>query len=177
MAANLIIWEAANLFAGDDASDNSKHLTIQNIQLWQPKEKTKEHHAGGSIGAMMIGGLGFEAPEVTFKLMGVDAQTKALFGLGGNGTRPYTIYGALRNKNGGALIERKVVCMGRLIEVGESAYERGNVVDQDHKISEITHYELWEDKREVMYYDWPSSTWRVNGLNQLAEINSILRIP
>jgi len=176
MAANLIVWEAANLFAGDDATDNSKHLTIQNIQLWQPKEKTKEHHPGGGIGAMTIGGLGFEAPEVTFKLMGTDAQTKTLFGLGSNSTRPYTIYGALRNKNGGRLIERKVIVIGRLTEVGENEFSRGDLVDQDHKIQEISHYELWEDKKEVYFYDFFASIWRVNGVNQLDQTNAILRI-
>ena len=176
MAASVIIWEAANLFAGDDSPTNSKHLTLQNIQLWQPKEKTQEHHPGGAIGAITIGGLGFEPPEVTFKLVGADAQTKALFGLGANGTRPYTIYGALRDKNGGRLIERKVVVFGRLVEVGESEFKRGELIEQDHKIAEITHYELWENKSEVYYYDWFGSVWRVNGVNQLADINAMLRI-
>ena len=177
MAASVIIWEAANLFAGDDSNQNSKHLTIQNIQLWQPKEKTQEHHPGGGIGAITIGGLGFEPPEVTFKLTGTDAQTKALFGIGGNATKPYTIYGALRDKNGGRLIERKVVLFGRLTEVGENEYKRGELIEQDHKVTEITHYEMWEDKKEIYYYDFFGSVWRVNGDNQLATINSILRIP
>jgi len=177
MASSVIVWEAANLFAGDDSADNSKHLTVTNIQLWQPKEKTVEHHGGGSIGAITIGGLGFEAPEVTFKLGATDQQTKVLFGLGGNGIRPYTIYGALRDKNGGRLIERKVVVFGRLIEVGESEYSRGDKVEQDHKIAEITRYEFWEDKQEVYLYDYFASTWRVGGVNQLAETNAILRIP
>ena len=177
MAASVIIWEAANLFAGDDDPANSKHLTIQNIQLWQPKEKTQEHHPGGGIGAITIGGLGFEPPEVNFKLVGSDAQTKALFGIGSNGTRPYTIYGALRDKNGGRLIERKVVVFGRMTEVGENEFKRGELIEQDHTITEVTHYELWEDKKEVYYYDFFGSVWRVNGTNQLATTNAILRIP
>ena len=176
MAASLIVWEAANLFAGDDSPTNSKHLTIQNIQLWQPKEKTQEHHPGGGIGAITIGGLGFEPPEVTFKLTGSDAQTKALFGIGANGQRPYTIYGALRDKNGGRMIERKVIVFGRMIEVGENEFQRGQLMEQDHRIAEITHYELWEDKAEVYYYDFFGSVWRVNGVNQLAQMNAMLRI-
>lgn len=177
MAASMIVWEAANLFAGDDSPTNSKHLTIQNIKLWQPKEKTQEHHPGGGIGAITIGGLGFEPPEVTFKLTGSDSQTKALFGIGANGTRPYTIYGALRDKNGGRLIERKIVVFGRMTEVSESEFKRGDLLEQDHTITEITHYELWEDKVEVYYYDFFASVWRVNGTNQLAQTNAILRIP
>ncbi len=40
----------------------------------------------------------------------------------------------------------------------------------------VTHYELWEDKAEVYYYDFFASIWPVNGVNQLAQMNSILRI-
>ena len=176
MAASVITWESANLFAGDEGDNNSKHLTLTSVQLWQPKEKTESHHAGGAIGAIDIGGLGFEAPEISFKLVGPDAQTKTMFGLGQRGTRPFTIYGALRDKNGGRLIERKVVVFGRLVEVGESEYSRGKLIDQDHAIKEITHYEMYEDKNELYFFDWFSSTWRVGGVNQLAEQNAILRI-
>ncbi len=176
MAASVVIWEAANIFVGDDSPTNSKHLTIQSIQIWQPKEKTQEHHPGGGIGAITIGGLGFEAPELTFKVVGADAQSMSLFGLGGNGQRPYTIYGALRDKNGGRVIERKVVVFGRMLEVTPSEFKRGDLTDQDHKIGEITHYEMWEDKAEIYYYDFMSSIWRVRGENQLAQVNSILRI-
>lgn len=90
--------------------------------------------------------------------------------------QPYTIYGTLRDKNGGRMIECKVVVFGRMIEVGENEFQRGQLVDQDHRIAEITHYELWEDKAEVYYYDFFGSVWRVNGVNQLAQTNSILRI-
>jgi len=65
---------------------------------------------------------------------------------------------------------------GRLVEVGESEFKRGELIEQDHKIAEITHYELWENKAEVYYYDWFGSVWRVNGMNQLADINAMLRI-
>jgi phage tail tube protein FII len=177
MAASVIVMEAANIFCGDDSGDNSKHLTLTNLTLWQPKEKTVEHHAGGSIGAITIGGLGFEAPEMSFTLGACDVQTKMLFGIGGNGTRPYTVYQALRDKNGGRLIERKIVVFGRLIEVGENEFKRGDSTEQTHKISEITRYDYTEDKASIYLYDYFASTWSVGGVNQLAEHNSILRIP
>lgn len=176
MAASVIIWEAANLFAGDDGPNNSKHLSLQSTMLPTLREKTQEHHPGGGVGAITIGGLGIEALELPFKLTGVDAQTKALFGLGSNASRFYTLYGVLRDKNSGRAIERKAVVRGRLTEISEGEFQRGQLVDQDHKITEITHYELYENKAELYFYDFFSSTWRVNGIDQLAETNAILRI-
>jgi len=55
-------------------------------------------------------------------------------------------------------------------------FQRGQLMEQDHRIAEITHYELWEDKAEVYYYDFFGSVWRVNGVNQLAQMNAMLRI-
>jgi uncharacterized protein len=176
MAASVIIWEAANLYAGDNGPNNSKHLTLQSIQIPQLKEKTEEHTPGGGIGAISIGMMSLEMLEVTFKLVGSDVQTKAQFGLGSNGSQFYTIYGALRDKNSGRAIERKLIVKGRLVECGEDEFSRGKLTTQDHKIAEVTHYELYEDKAEVHYYDFFSSIWRVGRVNQLADVNAILRI-
>lgn len=176
MPSNLIIWEVANLYAGDDGPNNSKHLTLRTITLPSMKEKTEEHHAGGALAAVTMGGFGLEALELAFTLGGVDAQTKALFGLGARQIRPYTIYGVLRSKNDGREIERKAVVFGRMMEMTESEFERGRMSKQDHRIAEITHYELYEDKQEVYFYDHQTSIFRVNGLDQWATARGILRI-
>ena len=176
MATSVLVWEAANLFVGDSGPNNSKHLSLTSIKLPDMREKMQEHHAGGSIGALNIGGLGIEALDLTFKLVGADSQTKVQFGLGARAQQPFTIYGVLRDKNGGRAIERKAVVFGRLLELSEDEYSRGSLGSQDHKIGEITHYELFEDKQEVFYYDFFSSVWRVGGVNQNADTNAILRI-
>lgn len=176
MAQSLIVWEAANLFAGDDGPNNSKPLTLSSIMLPTFREKTQEHHPGGAIGAINIGGLGFEALELSFKLIGADAQTKAKFGLGSKSSQPYTVYGVLRDKNGGRAIERKAIAIGRLSEISESEFQRGQPGEQDHKITEVTHYELYEDKQEIFYFDFFASQWRVRGVDQLQDVNAILRI-
>lgn len=176
MAAKVIIWEEANIFAGDEGTDNSKHLKIRNITLPSFKEKTEEHAAGGAIGALMIGGLGLEPLELGFKLVGIDAQTKGLLGQTQSGNVPYTIYGVARDKHLGTAIERKIVAFGRLTEITESEWERGKLTDQDHKIMEIVHYEEYLDKDEVYYYDWTASIFRVGRVNRRADANAILRI-
>jgi hypothetical protein len=177
MAATVTIWEAANLFAGDDGPNNSKHLVLRSIMLPQLKEKSEEHHPGGAVAAISIGMRSIEALEMTFKVVGSDVQTKGLFGLGSLATRPYTVYGVLRDKQTGRAIERKAVVWGRLMELNESEFEKGKLTEQDHKIGEITRYELYEDKKEVIVFDFFASVWRVNQIDQLTDDRAILRIP
>ncbi len=176
MAAALRVIEAANLFAGDDGPDNSKHLTLQSVKLPDWREKTQEHHPGGSIGAINLGGFGIEAPELTFKLIGSDPQTRLLFGLGTRQLRPYTVYAVVRDKETSRAIERKVVVRGRMVEISAAELQRGSPGAQDHKVAEITHYEEYEDKQEIYLWDFYSATWRVRGVDQTASERAILRI-
>lgn len=176
MAASVTIWEAANLFAGDDGPNNSKHLTLSKVKLPDMTEKTEEHHGGGAIGAINIAGLGLNALEMSFDLVGADPQTMVQFGISSKATRPYTIYAVHRDKLNGRAIERKAVVFGRLTELTEDEYSRGQMGSQSHKITEIMHYELYIDRQEIYFYDYPSNTWRVRGVDQYAETNSILRI-
>lgn len=174
--ASIYIPETVNLFATDDGPDNSKHLQISGVTLPKLSEKTQEHHAGGAIGAIEIAGLGIDALTVGFKLAGYDQQTMAQFGLGATGTKPYTVYGVIRDKNGNQPIELKAVAWGRLTSVEASEFKRGDLADQTHEIKEITRYTLYWNKSELYYYDFFASKWRVNGVDQLADINAILRI-
>lgn len=176
MAATVLVWESANLFAGDNTTNNSKHLTLQSVMLPVMREKTAEHHAGGSIGAITIGGLGIEPFDITFKLVGSDPQTQALFGIGATATQAYTIYGAIRDKSDGTVKERKAIVRGRISELSESDFERGRLTEQTHKVTEVLHYELYYDKQEIYYFDYLTSTWRVNGIDRTSEVNNILRI-
>lgn len=176
MAARLLVIEAANLYAGDDGPNNSKHLTLQSVKLPDWREKTQEHHPGGSIGAITLGGFGIEAQELSFKLVGSDPQTRLQFGLGSKQIRPYTIYASVRDKETGRAIERKAVVRGRLVEMSSDEIQRGSPGAQDHKIAEITHYEEFEDKQEIYFWDFWSQTWRVGGIDQNADERAILRL-
>ena len=46
----------------------------------------------------------------------------------------------------------------------------------DYAINEVTHYEVWFDNKEKIYWDFWTNTWRVDGVDQNATTNSILRI-
>jgi len=174
--ATIFVPEALNLFVTDTGPDNSKHLVITETTLPKLEEKTFEHHPGGGIGAVEIGGLGINALSMGFKLMGVDPQTLAQFGLGGTGQLPFTVYGAIRDKQSGTAIELKAIVNGRLTEVDHGAWKRGDAAEQTHMIKEITMYQLYWNKKELYFYDFYNSTWRVNGANQQSDVQSILRI-
>lgn len=174
--ATIYVPEACNIFVSDQGPDNSKHLKISDITLPVLEEKTIEHHPGGGIGALDIGGLGINALTLTFKLMGVDPQTLAQFGLGGTGQIPYTIYGAVRDKQTGKAIELKAVATGRLVKADGGSIKRGDATEGTYEVKEITAYSLYWNKVELYFYDFFASAWRVNGVDQYADVNGILRI-
>ena len=177
MTASLLITEAMNLFSGDDGPNNSKHLNLASCMLPDLEEMKQEHHAGGSIGSIEVGGLGIKALMLKFKLNGYDPQTMTQFGLGSQTSRPYTLYGAVRDKATQKLTEVKAICWGRLGKVTLSEMKRGDLSGMDHEITEIIRYGLWYDKAEQYYYDWASAEYRVGGVSQVADVNAILRIP
>lgn len=174
--ATIFVPEALNIFVTDTGPDNSKHLKITDTTLPKLTEKTIEHHPGGGIGAIQIGGLGIDPLEAAFKLVGIDPQSLAQFGLGGSGQVPYTIYGAVRDKQTGVAVELKATIWGRLTEVDHGTWKRGVAAEQTHKIQEITRYALYWNKAELYYYDFYNSTWRVNSVDQVSDVNAILRI-
>ncbi len=173
--ATLFVPEAFNLFAGPASQPNaSKHLTITENTFPKLTEKTVEHHPGGSIGAITIGGLGLNALQHGFKLTGADAQTMALFGQSG---QTWTSYAVLRDKQGNAPVEWKVTEVGRLISLENDPLRRGDLSSQTHMIEEITFYEMMIAGQEVYYYDFFANIWRVNGVDLNQQTNAILRVP
>lgn len=173
----LFIQEAINLFAGDDGPDNSKHLTLESIKLPVLEESSQDYTPGGGIGEITVGNLGLKKLECTCKLKGYDPQVYSQFGIGTRGRRPWTMYGAIRDKRGNGLIELKAVMEGRLAKIEGDDLQRAELAGHDHTFHEIWHYELWWDKKEKYFYDFLTSEWRVDGVSQNADLRSILRIP
>lgn len=174
--ATIYIPEAMNIFVGDQGPDNSKHLKISDVTLPTLEEKTAEHHAGGSIGAVDIGGLGINPLSLGFKLAGVDPQSAAQFGIGGSAQLPYTILGAVRDKQAGTAIALQCVAWGRMVKMEPGQFKRGDIMEQTHEIKEIMRYQMLWNNVELYYYDFFSSTWRVNGVSQNSDVNAILQI-
>lgn len=174
--STLYVWEAANLFAGDDDPSKSKHLSIQNLKLPSLEEMYQDHHPGGSRVQVEIE-VGIKKLEPTFKLVGFDPDLLVQFGLGSKAKRVFTAYRVLRDKRTGTALEGKAVFEGRLGKITEDEFKRGDLAGADYAINEVTHYELWFDKKEKLYWDFFTNTFRVEGVETNADENTILRVP
>lgn len=176
MSATIYVMEAVNLFVGDHDPTASKHLTIQEMKLPTLQAIYADHHAGGALVQIEIE-LGIQKLEPTFKLAGVDPALLREFGLGSRLKNVFTAYGKIIDKRAGRAIEAKSIMEGRLGKIEPDAFQRGELMGHEYAINEITHYELWFDEKEMIVWDFYTNTWRVNGVDENADTNRILRIP
>lgn len=175
MASNLYVMEAANLYCGDHDPTKSKHLTLAELALPHLTEKYQDHHAGGSRVAIEVA-VGIQKLEPTFKLTGWDPDLLTQFGLGDRTKKSFTAYGVVRDKRTGSALSAMAIMEGRLGKVEPSAFKRGDLMDHAYAINEVTHYELWFDGAEKIFWDFFSSEWRLDGVDQNADERRILGI-
>ncbi len=173
--ANLYVMEAANLFCGDHDPKASKHLTLTELQLPALMEQFQDHHPGGSPVGIEVA-VGIQKLEPTFKLTGWDPDLLTQFGIGSRTKRVFTAYGVIRDKRTGAAMEAKAVIEGRLGKIEGEAFRRGELQSHDYAINEVTHYELWFDTREKLYFDFFTAEFRLDGQSANADERNILRI-
>ena len=175
--SNFYVMEAVNLFCGDHNPNNSKHLTLQTLQLPTLEEMTAEHTPGGSIAGLEIG-MGTLSPLAAgFKLAGYDPDLLSMFGIGKKQREVYTAYGVLRDKRTSRAIEAKSIFHARLNRIEPDEFSRGELMGHDHGLIEIMHYESYFDGKEKHYFDFFNQVWRVDGVSQNADERRILRIP
>jgi Phage tail tube protein FII len=169
------IVEGVNLFCGDHDPTNSKHLTLAELKLPDLTGIFADHHPGGArVGVEFE--VGIEKLQPTFKLNGYDPDLLVQFGLGSRVRHMYTGYGALVDKRTGAYVELKTVMEARLGEVTPDAFQRGELMGHEYALKELMHYEVHFNGSEKIYWDFFTNTWRVNGTDQNADVNRILRI-
>lgn len=172
----LYILEAANLFCGDHDPTKSKHLSLQELKLPDLQAIYQDHHAGGSRVQIEIE-VGVQKLEPTFKLAGFDPDLMSEFGLGSKIKNIFTGYGQIVDRRTGRSIELKTIMEGRLGKIAADAFQRGEVVANEYAINEMTHYEIWWGGQEKLYWDFWNNQWRIDGIDQNADANRILRIP
>ena len=168
--------DEANLFTGDHDPSNSQHLTMRELKLPTLQEIYQDHHAGGAMVAVEIP-VGVQKLEPTFKLIGIDPKLLTQFGLSSPYRRLYTAYGVLVQNRTGREVELRAVMEGRLGKVEADTFQRGELMTNDYAINSIMHYEVHIDGKEVLFWDFETSVWRIDGIDQRATRNSILRIP
>lgn len=168
--STLYVMDAVNLFCGNDDPTQSKHLTLSELKLPDMNESFADHGPGGGRFSIEVP-VGFDALSATFKLNGEDPDLLDQFGLGTRSTHTYTAYGSVMNKRSGESVQSKAVMEGRLGRVAPDAFQRGQLKGHEYSIMGITHYEFFFDGAEKFYFDFYANSWRVNGIDQYADMN------
>jgi P2 family phage contractile tail tube protein len=172
----IYVMEAVNLFCGDHDPTASKHLTISELKLPPLQGIYADHHGGGARVAIEVE-VGIQKLEPTFKLAGFDPAMLAQFGLGSRYKNVYTAYGMIRDKRTGRAIEAKAIIEARLGKIEPDAFTRGEMVGHEYALNEVTHYEMWFDGKPKIKWDFFENTWEVDGNDENADENRILRVP
>jgi P2 family phage contractile tail tube protein len=173
----LLIVEAANLFCGSHDPVNSKHLALQELKLLTTLEADyQDHRPGGSRVDIEIE-VGIKKFTPTFKLVGFDPALVAQFGLNSPNKQIYTAYAEIKDRRTGTSAEYRAVMEGRLGKIEADVFKRGDLAATEYAINEMSHYEVFYNNQELVFWDFWTNAWRVNGVDQNASTNSILRVP
>ena len=175
MSSTIYMMEAANLFCGDHDPSLSKHLTLAELKLPDLQAIYADHHPGGARVAIELE-VGIQKLEPTFKLNGFDPDLLTQFGLGARAKNVYTAYGVIVDKRLGTKIEGKAIIEARLGKIAPDAFQRGELMGHEYALNEVTHYELWFGGAPKIEWDFFTSVWRIDGVDQDADTNSILRV-
>lgn len=176
MASFLTFQEAANLFVGDHDPSASLHLVLESLKLPDLQEVTQEWSPGGGIGAVDVAMGVLQKLEAGFKLKGEQPAIMTQFGLGSKRRQNFTAYGSLRDKVTGASVQSKAILEARMTKVAGDEAKRGELKGYDYGLTEIFHYELYQEGVEIFYYDFLTSLWRVNGEAQNQDVLTNLGI-
>lgn len=170
------VTEAMNLFCGMHDPTKSKHLTLAEMKLPDLAAIYADHHAGGALVGIEVN-VGVSKLEPTFKLNGFDPDLITQFMASSTARKEtFTAYGAIRDQRSGRAIECKTIIEGQLGRIAPDAFQRGELQGHEYAINSVTHYELHFDGKEKIGWDFFTSLWRIDGVDQNADVNSILRI-
>lgn len=177
MSGTFYVMEAVNLFCGEHDPSKSKHLTLAELKLPDLAAIYADHHPGGGLVGIEVE-VGVSKLEPTFKLNGIDPDLLSEFGLGSARHRNiFTAYGGVRDQRTGQAIECKAIIQARLGRIAPDAFQRGELQGHEYAMNSVVHYELWFGGKPKIEWDFFTSLWRVDGVDQNADMNQILRIP
>ena len=63
---------------------------------------------------------------------------------------------------------------GRLGKIEGEAFKRGEMQSHDYAVNEVTHYELFFGDREKLFWDFFTTEWRLDGVDQNATERRLL---
>lgn len=174
--STVYLMTAANLFVGDHDPTQSKHLTLSELKLPDLQEIFADHHGGGANVAVEFA-VGVQKLEPTFNLAGFDPDLLTQFGLNTRFRNTFTAYGVITDQRTGKELEAKAIIEARLGRVAPDAFQKGELHGHEYSMNSVVHYELWFNDAEKLAWDFFTGLWRVDGVDQNATHNRILRIP
>jgi len=182
MAENTIfVLEKANLYAGDEDPSHSNHLVLQEMKLPALENNLVDHAPGGAPIAIDIP-THLQRLESTFNLLGIQPYVATLIGLSNRTAMKFTSYGLVRDRRTAKAHQLRAIMFGQMGRVNPSAYRMGDLMHHEYSIRAITHYELYLDQqsdggeKEIYYWSFFTSTFRVGGVNVNEELNRMLAI-
>lgn len=193
MANTIFNLEAVNLICGDTGGGTHPgfptHLQLQELKLPGLQEAFVDHNPGGARIGIEIP-THINKPEATFSLAGWNPDIMAMIGRSRRADQRYTAYGLIRDRRSGAALQARAYIEGRMGRANPGNFRRGDQHNHEFSINSIVHYELFMQEtpvgsaagvaaalREIYYWDFFESTFRVDGVDTMEEERQILAIP
>lgn len=146
--------DSANIFVGDDDTNQSLFLKLMNIKFPELEEQTDSHEGSGAIMGLEIG-MNLIAPlTLSFDIKGFDANVMKRFMPAGTDRIKYTVRGNLRDVRSGTQSAIKCIVEGRMTKVALSDFAKSKGMDSSYEVKEIVMYELTKDGDELWYFDY-----------------------
>lgn len=174
----LLTMEAANIFCGVEAPSDpsqSNHLRLTDIKLPGMDEQYVDHRAAGAPVAIEIDTV-FARLQCDFTLAGWSTDVADLIGQWGSAVNQFWVFGALRDRVTGNVVQGQASIYGRLGRADPNQWRRGDVSHWAYSIRGITKYKLTVAGAEIYEFDYFNSIFNVGGTAVTDAVNSALNL-
>jgi len=140
------------------------------------KNKLNEHLAGGMGSNKKINSMVLEDLELSFKTHHLSAEIEQLIGVLNGGKTKIRSRESLNDDESPTTTPVFFLAEGTLNEVKYGSRKVGDRMENEYKMSVITHFEHYIGGVEERYYDYSTHEYRIHGVSQWASQNSDLGI-
>jgi hypothetical protein len=141
MTTQPLTLEAASIFCGARSAENSNHLRLMNVKLPGYEESYIDHKPGGAPIGIEVDVL-VNKLQCDFSLIGWTPEVDALIGSWQTGTNAFYVFGALRDRLSGNVLQAQATITGRLGKAAINEWQRGAVGNSSYSIRGVIAYKL-----------------------------------
>lgn len=139
MTTQPLTLEAANIFCG--AFGDSNHLRLSGVKLPGYEEAYLDHKPGGAPIAIEVDVV-VNRLQCDFTLLGWTPDVDALLGSWRSGSNTFYVFGALRDRLSGDVLQAQATITGRLGKASLNEWQRGAAANTSYSIRGIIAYKL-----------------------------------